>query len=480
MVLLGLVVLAVHGWFLWLLQSAYQRDNTEAFDYVQYWVPVFMASIAAEAVWKRFYSEEKKWIRATDSVNSISTGAIMQLTKKMLQVGVGLAPYAWVYRNWALTDKFEQPNTWTWLFMFFAVDFCYYWVHRTGHTFRLFWLVGHSIHHSSEEYNLTTALRQSSFHGLFSWAYYIPLAFFFPPVLFYYHAQFNLLYQFWIHTEAIPKLPYPIEFFFNTPSAHRVHHARNKWGIDTNYGGTLVLFDRLFGTYQEELDGVPICYGLTHSLNTMCPVGANTVPLKQLWEAFVAADGIKNKFLVFYYGPGWIVNTKDGEYPIPPCTRETTQKYDPQHSSSLNCYFVVQMVLYLVLHSIVMENGQHWSPTCFWLSSAYLLFQSYAMGKLMDRAAGAFFYEVVRILSGSVLALWLEHPAANLPYFLPGLVVVSLLSVVWLTFSYAELKQPLTDKEIGRDFDDALEAENEQLKKWPHHQHPVVKDKKEQ
>src|SRR3989338_6177836 len=169
--------------------------------------------------------------------------------------------YNWVYSHYRLTgEMFEEPNILAWWFMFVAVDFCYYWVHRTGHTVRALWSC-HSIHHSSEFYNLTTALRQSTFHGWVNWIYYIPLALFFPPTLFLYHSQFNLLYQFWIHTETIPKLGF-LEYFLNTPSQHRVHHGRGIWAIDKNYGGTLCIFDRLFGTFQEEPDDEPVVYGL--------------------------------------------------------------------------------------------------------------------------------------------------------------------------------------------------------------------------
>ena len=200
-------------------------------------------------------------------------------------------------------------------------------VHRTGHTINAFWAM-HGVHHSAEAYNLTTALRQSTFHMLVSFVYYVPAAFFFPPPLFLIHNQFNLLYQYWIHTQVIGKLG-PLEYILNTPSQHRVHHGRNEYCIDTNYGGTLCIFDRLFGTFQEEIDEVPVVFGITHSLNTFEPIKGNLLAWKGIIEKAGTVNGFWNKFLCFWNGPGWIAGTNPPEeYTIPPCTRSSVKKYD--------------------------------------------------------------------------------------------------------------------------------------------------------
>ncbi len=134
----------------------------------------------------------------------------------------------------------------------------------------LFWAT-HQTHHSSESYNLSTALRQGVLQPYFSWAFYLPLAFFVPPQIFLIHAQMNLLYQFWIHTDIISKLG-PFEYILNTPSHHRVHHGRNPYCIDKNYGGVLIIWDRLFGTFAAERENEEIAYGLIHPINTFDPL----------------------------------------------------------------------------------------------------------------------------------------------------------------------------------------------------------------
>jgi alkylglycerol monooxygenase len=317
------------------------------------------------------------------------------------------------------------------------------------------------VHHQSETYTLSCALRQSAGHSLVSWAYYIPLSLFFPPLLYYYHAQFNLLYQFYLHTEMIPKLPSWVRWVFNTPALHAVHHGRNEYCIDKNYGGTLIVFDRLFGTYQEPIEEVAVVYGLTHSINTMCPVRANTGVWLAIWQQIKETDGWLDKFLVLYNGPGWVVGTHspEQEWPIPPCTRGTVQPYDPRYSTSLNAYFFFQFAVYLGFHSFAMTL----TPTStkhafdFWLLSVYLLLQPYTIGLLMDRAPSAFTWELGRIGFGVLLGV--HFFAAACPLALVAVVIFAFVSLVWLSQSLAELAVPIGPHEIGKDFDNTKEAE---------------------
>jgi alkylglycerol monooxygenase len=134
----------------------------------------------------------------------------------------------------------------------------------------LFWST-HQAHHSAESYNLSTALRQGVLQNYFSWMFYLPLALIIPPQIFLIHSQMNLLYQFWIHTDIISNLG-PFEYILNTPSHHRVHHGRNPYCIDKNYGGVLIIWDRLFGTFAAERENEEIAYGLIHPINTFDPL----------------------------------------------------------------------------------------------------------------------------------------------------------------------------------------------------------------
>ncbi len=174
---------------------------------------------------------------------------------------------------------------------FVVYDFCYYWLHRLGHERNILW-AAHSVHHQSEEYNLSTALRQTSTGFLLSWIFYLPLAVLGVPLaVFITVAALNLLYQFWVHTRHIPKLGW-YEGFFVTPSNHRAHHAQNPLYMDRNYGGVFILWDRLFGTFQQEDDAEPPVFGVTRPLASwnplwaepavLCPVGGRCPACREL------------------------------------------------------------------------------------------------------------------------------------------------------------------------------------------------------
>lgn len=188
-------------------------------DFVPYAVPFFIALIVVELLADRWRGVRN--YRVADAINSLSTG-VLSTTTGLLTKGVGLLTYAFAIEHLAL---FELPgqSAWTWVFAFVFYDFCYYWLHRMGHERNILW-AAHSVHHQSEDYNLSTALRQTSTGFLLSWIFYLPLAVVgVPLVVFISVASLNLLYQFWVHTRHVPKLGW-FEWFFVTPSNHRAHH----------------------------------------------------------------------------------------------------------------------------------------------------------------------------------------------------------------------------------------------------------------
>ncbi|XP_023214083.1 alkylglycerol monooxygenase-like [Centruroides sculpturatus] len=212
------------------------------------------------------------------------------------------------------------------------------------------WAV-HQTHHSSEEFNLSTALRQSVPQDFVMWISYIPIALFIPPPIYAVHVQFNLLYQFWIHNEFINTLG-PLEYIINTPSHHRVHHGRNRYCIDKNYAGVLIIWDRMFGTFEPESDKV--VYGLTHPINTFNPVKVQFGHLLYLWNAFWEAKGAKNKLFTVIKGPGWKPGKPwHGDPEDIPNVSYPVDKYNPKLEFWCCLYVLAQFFLIAVAYILL-------------------------------------------------------------------------------------------------------------------------------
>jgi sterol desaturase/sphingolipid hydroxylase (fatty acid hydroxylase superfamily) len=231
------------------------------------------------------------------------TSLTMGLGNVVINVGwkfAVVAAYAAVYELTPL--RLDPGDWWVWVALFFADDFSYYWFHRISHESRVFW-ASHVVHHSSEHYNLSTALRQT-------WVpmTYFPFWIWMPAVGFevwmvLLAQAWSLIYQFWIHTERIRKLPRPLEAVLNTPSHHRVHHGTNEQYLDRNYGGILIIWDRLFGSYEPE--GERVRYGLTTQLRTFKPVRVAFHEYIAMWHDIRRAPRWRDKLGVVFRGPGW-------------------------------------------------------------------------------------------------------------------------------------------------------------------------------
>jgi sterol desaturase/sphingolipid hydroxylase (fatty acid hydroxylase superfamily) len=233
-------------------------------------------------------------------------------TRTSLTMGVGsvvinagwkfavLAAYIGLYDLTPL--RLDPGDWWVWVALFFADDISYYWFHRISHESRAFW-ASHVVHHSSQHYNLSTALRQT----------WVPMTYFpfwlwmplvgFTPWMVLLAQSWSLIYQFWIHTERIRKLPAPLEWVLNTPSHHRVHHGANEEYLDKNYGGILIIWDRLFGSFAPE--GTRVKYGLTTNIDTFRPVRVAFHEYVAMWHDFRRVRGWRNKTGVVFRGPGW-------------------------------------------------------------------------------------------------------------------------------------------------------------------------------
>ncbi|MBH0777075.1 sterol desaturase family protein [Nocardia bovistercoris] len=274
------------------------------FDLIAHAIPVFVLCLALEAASFHFLPDDDRLgYRFRDARTSVLMGlgnVVVDLGWKLVLVAV----YAAAYLVAPVHLPADQPLTW--VALFFADEIAFYWYHRTHHTVRVLW-ASHVVHHSSEFYNLSTALRQpwTPFTAL---PYWLPLALLgFPPWMILLQQSISLLYQFFIHTERVGKLWRPIEFVFNTPSHHRVHHGSNTEYLDTNYGGILIVWDRLFGTFRPET--TPVRYGLTKNIATYNPIRVATHEFAAIWRDLRAAPNWRVMAGHVLRGPGWTPDT---------------------------------------------------------------------------------------------------------------------------------------------------------------------------
>jgi sterol desaturase/sphingolipid hydroxylase (fatty acid hydroxylase superfamily) len=241
-------------------------------------IPFFAALIALEtylSVRKEpNYDRKDIWTNIALGFGSVAFGAVFAVIQTFFYEGI--------YQNYALF-QISMNTWWAWTILLFADDFLYYWFHRISHEVRFFWNF-HVVHHSSNQYNLSVAVRQSWFSGITHWIFYLPLAFVgFPLWAFVFMHGLNLIYQFWIHTKTINKLPKWIEYVFNTPSHHRVHHGVNEQYLDKNYAGIFIFWDRLFGSFTEENEEVR--YGIIKPIHSYNWLWINLHAWVEMWEA---------------------------------------------------------------------------------------------------------------------------------------------------------------------------------------------------
>ena len=267
---------------------------------ILYAIPVFTLLLILEFVSFRFLPDDDELgYELRDSATSLTMGSgymLINIGWKLVVLFVYGAAYL------VAPVHLSASNPWTWVALFVADDFVYYWYHRYHHTVRLFW-ASHIVHHSSQRYNLSTALRQpwTPFTNLPFW---LPLAFLgFAPWMILLQQSISLIYQFFIHTERVDKLWRPVEFIMNTPSHHRVHHGSNQQYLDRNYGGTLIVWDRLFGTFEAEKERV--VYGLTKNINTFNPARVAFGEFVAIARDVGSARTWRDRFGYAFRGPGW-------------------------------------------------------------------------------------------------------------------------------------------------------------------------------
>ena len=355
-------------------------------------MPIFLLLVLLE----KWYGWRKgvDTVRVMDMISSLTSG-VTNVTKDVLGLSVAILSYGWLVKNLAITTIENKISVY--VIAFIALDFSGYWIHRIQHTTNVFWNA-HLVHHSSEEFNLACALRQSIsvFFKLFTF-FLIPAAILgVPGEVIAIVAPLHLFIQFWYHTQHINRMGI-LEHVIVTPSHHRVHHAINPIYIDKNYSQVFIIWDKLFGTFEEEKENVPPVYGITRPVETWNPIKINFQHLSLLINDAWRTNNLRDKFRIWFMPTGWRPADVIEKYPIKKINDVYDfEKYDPKSSKTLQGWAFAQLMFLLFFISIFFANlALIGSPGIFYFGFFIFTF-IYALTELMDRNPRAYLWELLK------------------------------------------------------------------------------------
>ena len=358
-------------------------------------MPLFLLLVLFE----KWYGWRKGFdtVRTLDMVSSLSSG-VTNSTKDVLGLSIAIISYGWLVNKLAITHI--QANWAVYIIAFLALDFAGYWTHRLAHTVNFFWN-NHIVHHSSEEFNLACALRQSI--SVFVRIYallLIPAALLgVPEKVIAVVAPLHLFAQFWYHTRHIKKMGF-LEYIIVTPAHHRVHHAINPEYLDKNYGQIFIFWDRMFGTYQEEKEDIPAAYGVTRPVRTWNPIKINFM---HMWFLIKDAWRTKNwldKFRIWFMPLGWRPKDVAEKYPVYKIEDVYDfEKYDTLASKGMQAYLWAQLICMLLLVSYLFANVamiKQIGIEYLFIYGGFIFIQVYALTEFMDRSKYAWLLEAIK------------------------------------------------------------------------------------
>ena len=359
-------------------------------------VPFFFLLIGIEYVvlWR-----QSRKVQLNDAVTDLSCGIGDQMLGVFLKP-VALFPYVYVVENFAVFE-ISLSSIWLWVGGALAVDFLYYFYHRACHRINLGWAT-HAVHHQSEAYNLSVALRQPWFSLVYSWLIYMPLAFVGVPLeVFATTYAFNLLYQFWIHTETIDRLG-PLEWIMNTPSHHRVHHGTNPEYVDKNYAGIFIIWDRIFGTFKSET-AKPL-YGTLKPIRSWNAAWANVEPWVTLTKRSINMQSWWHKFYVWFAPPEW---TPEGAFDTRAAFNGPDRGYNRDEAKELHLYIMVHLVVAAVLVGLVLTFEKHLDWSIKGGCVFFLILTVLAWGAMFEGKTYAKWIEIARIAFLCTFTSWI-------------------------------------------------------------------------
>ena len=408
---------------------------------LNYGIPFFIVLITIE--WVISYVKGKRINRSMDVISSLSSG-MTNSVKDVLGLAIVIVSYGWMVDNLAFFEM-KEAAWWVYLLAFIGLDFAGYWSHRWSHEINLFWN-RHIIHHSSEDFNLSCALRQSisSIIGIFFFLY-LPMALIgIPAKVVAILAPIHLFAQFWYHTQLIGTMGF-LEHILVTPSHHRVHHAINKEYIDKNFAQIFIVWDKWFGTFQEELPDVPAVYGVKRPVGTWNPVLINFIHLWGLIKDAWRTQNWWDKLRIWFMPTGWRPKDVKEKYPVYTIQDVSQQqKYEPYASQRLKTWSWVQLISHIALMLYLFNHIAAYTLTQSILYGLFLTVSIFAYTTLMDRHPLAVLAEVLKVGLGFGL-MYLMGGWYLIDNYLPGgslmigaYLLISLAMSVY--FTYGERK----------------------------------------
>ena len=407
--------------------------------YVALAVPFFFLMMGLELLVSRRQSDPR--YNFQDSITNLGCGIGQQVLGPFLK-GAGLFGYVWLFEH-ARVFTVSGHSVVAWVALLFGVDLFYYVFHRASHRINVFW-AAHVVHHQSEEYNLSVALRQSWIETLMAPVFYLPLALLgFSPLMFVGMSTLNTLYQFWIHTRAVGTLG-PLEWVLNTPSHHRVHHGINPKYIDRNYAGIFIIWDRLFGTFQKEEDE-PV-YGTVKPLASFNPLWANV----QYWVEMASLARRSERFVdrvkVWFMPPEWRPAALGGRVTVPEASREAQQKYQLRVSRGLAAYVAVNFVAVTAATTAFLWIAVSAEVPVLAVLSGLILASVIAWGGLFESKRWALALELARLAAVVAGAAWLSRGS---PALVGVAAVCSIALGAWLLVLRPDAERVTSDAAVG-------------------------------
>jgi len=401
-------------------------------------MPIFLGLVLLEKLYGWYKGFDT--VRNMDMISSLSSG-VTNVTKDVIGLSITILGYSWLEKNISI---YHIKASWlTYIVAFIAMDFSSYWVHRWSHHINIFWN-RHIVHHSSEEFNLACALRQSIsvFINIFAFLLFPAALLGVPPIVIAYVAPLHLFAQFWYHTRHIGKMGF-LEKIIVTPSHHRVHHAINPEYLDKNLSAIFIWWDKMFGTFQEEIPGKPPVYGITRPVQTWNPIKINFQHLWLLIEDAWRTKSIKDKFRIWFMPTGWRPEDVAEKYPVPKINDVYHfDKYDTKASLGLHVWCWVQMVALLLFISYLFANIAQIGNPGFFIYGGFIFIFVYALTELMDRHIWSIFWEFAKAVLGFYIIYsskgWFGS-SAEIPWLsilIAGYLVVSLPVTLWFAVKH--------------------------------------------